>query len=134
MKQLRRTKIISLAVLFLLFFSCQKELFDKVTIKGKIIDKASGLPLQIKISLFTTDRSSLSGRSSTTKFIGIAQTETASDGTFTLKSRASTTDSYFLWAYARGSFGCVYDHGRPDNGFFADENAVTDLGDIFIQY
>jgi DNA polymerase III sliding clamp (beta) subunit (PCNA family) len=126
-----RIKIKIVALLFIcvitLNFCSQKKLFEKVQFTGRLIHYNNQHPAQFEIHL-KADNVYIS-KSSADGSVELASTTSAADGTFTLKSKASKRNRYYLQIIT------------PDKGTIfvlqnakAVSNVVTNVGDIVVPY
>jgi hypothetical protein len=106
----------------LLLFSCQKRLFGKVEVHGRIVNYYTGEPMTATVALVADDVTS--AKNSAEASITLDKETTKSDGTFSLKSRPSKRGRYYLWVNGR-PWEETNSYGKIDVS-----NGVTELGDI----
>lgn len=120
----RRLFIISI-LLFLTIFSCQKKIFKRVTVTGRLVDAVSQLPLtDTKVALYTDDATS--AKNSTENTIVLVTTTTDIDGTFKLSSNASRRGYYYIRCGSSLKTALV----NGSNRFSIPDNSKKDLGDV----
>ncbi len=112
-----------------LFWFCQKKLFSKVDIRGRLFDATTALPVQRNVYLRGDDATSKENYSEHS--IGLCWTQSEKDGTFRLTSNASKKGKYYL--YVESSKGGVPNIKIDnENYFLVVEDQVTNLGDIYV--
>lgn len=72
------------------FWSCEKKLFKKVEVSGKVVNYISKTPVQTQLQLWNTEQTGNRGA------VYLGTTSTNSDGTFDLKAPADKEGVYFL--------------------------------------
>jgi hypothetical protein len=120
-----------LIITLFLLSSCEKQAFKIISVKGKIINKHTGLPLRVNVGLYTIKRSSVSGKESSFEKMHLTECPTSPDGSFELHTHASKVDSYFL-EIIDGSedHRTVYYGSNASSGFSANTHHTTDLGEL----
>jgi hypothetical protein len=123
----------SLIIALFLLSSCEKQAFKIISVKGKLIDKHTGVPLRVNVALYTIKRSSANGKEGASEKLHLTECPTSPDGSFTLHTHASKVDSYFL-AITDGSedHRTVFSGNNASSGFSANDHHTTDLGEVRI--
>ena len=108
-----------------MMFSCQKKLFKRVTVTGRLVDVSTQLPLaDTKVALYTDDATS--AKNSTENTIQLVSTTTSNDGTFILSSNSSRCGLYYI--RCGNSLKTASVNGF--NSFSVPDNSKKDLGDV----
>lgn len=112
-------KIICLAVLVFILFSCQKKARGYVEVKGRVLDYFTHDPISTTVELRANDihESNYQLRDAA---ILLSSSGTKADGSFDLRSKPSKDSEYYLWVTKVTSL-------KPN----LKENSVNDLGNIY---
>jgi hypothetical protein len=118
MKARQIALILSISLLLLVLWCCQKRIFGFVEVRGRMVHFFTREPRDLQVRLMADDATS--SKNSTEASILLDETQTGSDGSFRLRSKPSRRAAYYL------SFSDA-------NGLLeinAKTNKINDLGDV----
>lgn len=128
-----RITSISIFVLFLLFApSCQKKIFRRIRVKGRILNSATLKPIETKVFLVGDDAWSSSSYAEHAH--NLASTMSNIDGTFTLSSRQSTREHYFIYAHDSLGRKISVDFKSGSSEFFCKSCGTREIGDVYLNW
>ncbi len=112
---------------FFLCWFCQKKLFERVKVTGRILHASTQEPFgNAFVYLYSDDASS--SKSSAANTIQLKASVSNSDGTFRIRSNASKINRYYLWVQKdNGKAPVVLNFEIPDG-------STKDLGDILVPW
>jgi hypothetical protein len=125
---MKRRLIIILVIFFATVLSCQKKIFKRVTVTGRLLEISTQAPLGEKeIVLYGDDVTS--AKSSQMGTIKLATRYTRKDGTFKISCNSSRRGRYYLRAGDQGNLVLI----DASEVFYVPDNTRKNLGDIFVK-
>lgn len=121
-KMKKRNKIIfTIFICVLPFLFCQRKLFKKIDIQGRLVNFITNEPISTKIVLKHRDASTAKD----VPYLTYDDTNSNSDGTFNFKGRAAKTTSYYLLIGDEPN-----EYQKYEKYIKVNEGAITNLGDV----